>query len=151
MVSLPVTKQTPVIRTDFSSPAAWTEVRAAIAAPGDENASSTAYIYFVDDPAWADHAPEQILASMTAEFAGRHRCLFIVDKTTVSTPGWPVLVVDLADEKHQAFRAVADELAGIEANLWIGHLNFSSYAKRAQGTDGVFGGRPARLLSLANR
>jgi hypothetical protein len=151
MVSLPITEQTPVIRTDFSSPAVWAEVRAAIVAPADENTSFAAYVHFVDDPAWADHAPEQILASMTAEFAERHRCLFIVDKTTVSTPGWPVLVMDLADEEHQAFRAIADELAGIEANLWMGNISFSSYTRRARGTDGVFGGRPARLLSLANR
>ena len=38
MVSLPMTGHMPVIRTDFSDPAAWEAARAAILAPGAEAA-----------------------------------------------------------------------------------------------------------------
>jgi hypothetical protein len=138
-VSLPVTGQAPVIRTDFSDPAAWAAVRAAILAPVGEAVQPAAYVDLVDDPAWADRTPGQIRDCVTAEFAERHRCLFIVDATALTTPGWPVLVVNPSGGKHPVFRAVAEELGGIEANLWMGTVTFSSYAQRAGQTGGVFG------------
>jgi hypothetical protein len=150
MVSLPMTGHTPVIRTDFSGPASWEAARAAILAPGAEAALFTAHVEFVDDPDLAGYTPAQILALVTDEFADRHACLFIADETTVSSADWPVLVMDLRGEKGRMFRAVADELHGIEANLSIGNMDFSFYAEFAGETGGVFrGGGPARSVIKA--
>jgi hypothetical protein len=150
MTSLPMTGNTPVIRTDFSDPAAWEAVRAAILAPGAEAELFTAHVTFVDDPDFAGYTPEQILALVNDEFAGRHTCLFIADETTVSSADWPVLVMDLRDEQGRTFRAVADELYGIEANLSTGNMDFSFYAEFADDTGGVFrGGGPPRSVIKA--
>jgi hypothetical protein len=147
MVSLPMTGHTPVIRTDFSSPAAWEAARAAILAPGAEAAMFTAQVHFVDDPDFAGYTPARILALVTDEFADRHACLFIADETTVNTADWPALVMDLRGERGRMFRTVADEMYGIEANLSIGNMDFSFYAESAQETGGVFrGGGPSRSV-----
>jgi hypothetical protein len=145
MVSLPVTEHTPVIRTDFSEPAAWEAARAAIVAPGAEAALFAAHVQFVDNPDLAGHTPEQILALVTDELASCHPFLFIVDTTTVSSADWPVLVMDLYEEKGRIFRAIADEVHSIEANLSMGNLGFSFYTEFADKTGGVFrGGGPSR-------
>lgn len=145
MVSLPMTGHTPVIRTDFSDPAAWEAARAAILAPGAEAALFTAYVEFVEDPDFAGYTPTQILALVSDEFINRHVCLFIVDETTVSSVGWPVLVMDLRGEQGQMFRTVANELHGVEASLSTGNIAFSFYAGLADETGGVFrGGGPSR-------
>jgi hypothetical protein len=140
MVTLPVTQDTPVIRTDRSDPAGWEAVRAAIVAPGAEAFLFAAHVEFVDDPGLAGYSPEQILALATDEFTDRHSFLFIVDATTVGSADWPVLVMDLYTEKGRTFRAVADEVHGIEANLSTGNSDFSFYAEMAQETGGVFRG-----------
>jgi hypothetical protein len=145
MISLPVTEYTPVIRTDFSGPAAWEAARAAILAPGADGALFTAHVEFVDDPGLAGYTPEQILALVTEELADRHPCLFIVDATTVSSADWPVLVMDLYEEKGRMFRVIADEVHSVEANLSTGNSDFSFYAEFADETGGVFrGGGPSR-------
>lgn len=150
MVSLPVTKDTPVVRTDFSDLTAWEAARAAILAPGAEAALFTAHVEFVDDPALAGYTPEQILALVTDEIAGRHPCLFIVDTTTVSSADWPVLVMDLREEKGRTFRAIADVVHMIGANLSLGNSELSFYAEVADEAGGVFrGGGPSRSDIIA--
>jgi hypothetical protein len=109
-----------------------------------------AQVEFVDDPGFAGYTPEQILALVTDEFADRHTFLFIVDQATVSSGGWPVLVMDLSEEKGRMFRAAADEVGGVEANLSVGNSDFSFYAELADETGGVFrGGGPSRSLTIA--
>jgi uncharacterized protein DUF6924 len=143
MVALSVTQDTPVIRTDVSDPAAWAAVRAAIVAPGAEAALFAAHVEFIDDPDLAGYSPEQILALVTDEFAGRHSFLFIVDATTVGSADWPVLVLSLGTERGATFRTVADEVHGVEANLATGNSDFSFYAEMADEAGGVFRGSGA--------
>ncbi len=147
---LPTTSYTPVIRTDFSDQQAWEGARAAILAPGDDGDVFAAQVEFVDDPAFADSAPEQILALVTDDFADRHPCLFIVDKTTVSSADWPVLVIDLCEEKGRMFRSVADQLFSIESNLSVSNMGFSEFAEAADdyGIFRGFGG-PSRSVLKA--
>jgi hypothetical protein len=87
MLTLLTSGDMPVIRTDFSDQGAWEAVRAAILAPGEDGEIFRAHVEFVDDPGLADSTPEQVLALVTDEFADRHACLFIVDKTTIGSPG----------------------------------------------------------------
>jgi hypothetical protein len=151
MVTLPVTgDKALVIRTDFADPAAWEAVREAILAPGAQARLFTANVEFVDDPGFAGCTPAQILALVPDEFTSRHACLFIVDKATVSSAGWPVLVMDLAVEKGRMFRAVAEEVHGIEANLAVGNVDFSFYAQFAEDAGGIFrGGGPSKSEIVA--
>ncbi len=148
MVTLPTTEDTPVIRTDFSSQEAWEAVRAAVLAPGDDGEMFTARVEFVDDPGFAGRTPEQILALVTDEFADSHPCLFIADKTTVSSADWPVLVIDLCEEKGRMFRTIADQLFSVESNLSVDNMDFSEFADAAD-SNGVFrgfGGPPRSVL-----
>jgi hypothetical protein len=149
MVSLPVTEDTPVIRTDFTDPAAWEAARAAILAPGAQARLFAAHVEFVDDPGFAGWTPAQILALATDEVASRHPCLFVVDEATVSGGDWPVLVMDLCVERGRTFRAAAGEVGSIEANLSVGNSEFSFYAELADEAGGVFrGGGPPRSVII---
>jgi hypothetical protein len=63
---------------------------------------------------------------------------------------WPVLVMDLFTERGRTFRAVADEVHSIEANLALGNSDFSFYAEMADEAGGVFlgGGGPPRSQTI---
>jgi hypothetical protein len=139
MVTLPTTADSPVIRTDFSDQDAWEAARAAILAPAAYAKLLTAHVEFVDDPGYADKTPTQVLDLITDEFTDSHPCLFIVDQTTLSSVEWPVLVMDLWDQKGRMFRTVADELFSIESNLSVSNMSFSEFADAADAS-GVFRG-----------
>lgn len=139
MHKLSAAEGTPVIRTDFSDQGAWDKVCAAILAPDDDGELFTANVKFVDDAAFRDYTPEQILTQVTAEFTSSHPCLFVVDRTTVNSADWPVLVVDLWWEKGRTFRTIADELYNVASNLSIINMDFFEFADAADG-NGIFRG-----------
>ena len=136
---LPDTDDIPVIRTDFSDQEAWEAVRAAILAPGDAG-SFTVHVEFVDDRAFEDLAPQQILDLAQSHSTTRYYpCLFVVDRATLSADAWPALVIDIQEEPGRSFRAVAEALHQIESNLATDNMDLWEFAA-AVGPDGVFRG-----------
>jgi hypothetical protein len=136
---LPDTDDIPVIRTDFSDQEAWEAVRAAILAPGDAG-GFTVHVEFVDDRAFQDLTPQQILDLARSRSTTRyHPCLFVVDRVALSTDAWPALVIDVQEEPGRSFRAVPEALHQIESNLATDTMDLLEFAAGA-GPDGVFRG-----------
>jgi hypothetical protein len=120
-----------VLRTDFSNDAAWQDVCAAIRRPVGE---FEAYVDFCDDRRYADSNT----AELRARLAGYpFSFLIVVDAVALSTPGHPLLVVEMPAGGE--FRAVPNTVQSIENNLSITNMDFADFAE-AVDEDGVFRG-----------
>jgi hypothetical protein len=128
----------PVIRTDFSDQARWEAIRAAIIAPSEDD-GFVAAVEFVDDPTLAGFTVDHLLALATEETIGYQRCLLVVDAVTTASREWPVLVIDLREDRGRQFRAVASHIHSIENNLSIANMDFFEFADNVE-IDGVFRG-----------
>ncbi|MDR2988217.1 MAG: hypothetical protein LBV34_25615 [Nocardiopsaceae bacterium] len=132
---LPVTPAVPVVRTDFSDPAAWDEVQSGITwvSPDGFEADVT----FVDDPAFAGLTADELLDRLPGDC--EHVLLLVVDETAISSPEHPVLVVDLEETAGpgvRVFRAVPHTVQDFEANLRIANVDWEDYADSVD-DDGV--------------
>ncbi len=136
MKHIPETKNALVLRTDFSDAAAWQSICAAIREPVG---GFKAYVDFVSDPQYdgitAEHLPSLIPQG------SNHTFMFIVDRTALSHPDHPILVVDLYTEPGRTFRVIPSEMWGVENNLSIANMDFAEFADSAD-PDGVFRGFP---------
>ena len=133
MKALPDSEAPLVIRTDYSNPEAWQEVRRRIEEPrGLFRASVT----FVDDPAF-DGLSRSDMRALDPD--GHHTFIFLADQTTMTHPERPVLVLDLFEDSELEFRTIPSEVANIENNLSIGNMDPGDFAGSA-GEDGIFRG-----------
>ena len=136
MKRIPETKNTLVLRTDFSDTAAWESICVAIQAPVGE---FRAYVDFVSDPEYANLAVEQL--SLLIPQGSNHTFLFVVDHTALAHPDHPILVVDLYTERGRTFRVVPSEMWAVENNLSLANMDFAEFAD-AVDRDGIFRGFP---------
>jgi hypothetical protein len=134
MKLLPRTEAALVLRTDFSDQAAWEVIRAEIRRPVD---FFIAHLEFVDDEAYRELTKEQLLRLVPGNY--EHSFMILVDRTAVSSPEHPLLIVDLLHEPGREFRAVPSQIQGIENNLSIANMFFEEFADNVD-EDGVFRG-----------
>ena len=132
MKKLPNTKDTPVVRTDFSDDAAWESICSAIRRPVGE---FRAFIDCISDPAYEGLNVQQLVSLVPSDFG--HNVLFVVDRTALTHPESPVLVVDLGRERGRTFRVVPREMWGVENNLSISNMDFYEFADNVD-PDGIF-------------
>ena len=136
MKPIPNTKLAPVIRTDFSNQPVWEAICAELREPVD---GFYANVEFIDDPAFADLSPEQLLDRIQKDI--NHLFMIVVDHTAISNPEHDLLVLDIYQEPVRAFRALPVEIQGIENNLSISNMDFEEFADYID-EDGVFRGFP---------
>ncbi|MDR2988218.1 MAG: hypothetical protein LBV34_25620 [Nocardiopsaceae bacterium] len=133
---LPATAATPVVRTDFSDQAAWTEVRDGIT--GAHPDGFDAYVIFVDDAAFAGLTSAELLERLPG--GHDYAMLLVVDETTVSSPERPILVVELDPETDgraaRTFRALPGTVQDFEPALRIAAMDWMDCADRVD-DDGV--------------
>ena len=135
---LPKTKDPPVIRTDFEDEEAWKAIRELISQPVREAGQDLfAYMEFLDDAMFRDLSEQELLARVPSDYW--HTFLFVVDKTAIHPPEYPVLVIDLHHERGRTFRAIPSLIQCIENNLSISNMDFYSFADSAD-EDGVLRG-----------
>jgi hypothetical protein len=134
---LPNTEHSLVLRTDFSDDAAWEALCAAIQEPSEEGFK--AFVDCISDPAYAGLTVKQLVA-LSAK-GSDCSFVFVADRTALSDPERPVLVVDLYDEPGRTFRVIPREMWGVENNLSIANMDFHEFADHAE-PDGVFRGFP---------
>jgi hypothetical protein len=128
-----VEERSTVIRTDFSDDAAWEALCAAIEAPvGDFRA----YVRFVSDQANENATPAQIAERLKD---GDQTFVFIVDRTAITHPDHPILVVDLHDEPGRSFRVIPSAMWAVQNNLSIANMDFREFAE-AVDSAGIFRG-----------
>lgn len=131
---LPETEDPLVLRTDFSNQFTWEEIHAEIRKPVG---MFHAHVEFVDDTAYEDMTTAQLLRLVPKD--NDHSFIILVDRTAVSQPELPLLIVDLYEEPGREFRAIPSQIQGIENNLSIANMDFVEFAE-AVDEDGVFRG-----------
>jgi hypothetical protein len=132
--ALPKTTSTPLLRTDYSDQKAWEALLAAIATPNEDG--FMAYVDYLEDPAYRDLTPEQVLALVPEGFD--QPILIVADRVTLTSPEMPLLVIDLWEEHGRVLRVVVEALCDIENNLSISNMDFEEFAAAAE--NGVFRG-----------
>ena len=125
--------RTLMLRTDFTDDAAWESVRVAIESHAGE---FRAFVRFVSDPAHADMTTDQAV-----QFAKQssHTFVFVADRTTLTHPDRPILVVDADEQPGRSFRVVPASMWSVENNLSLANMDFAEFAA-AVDTDGIFRG-----------
>jgi hypothetical protein len=126
---------TPVIRTDFSDDAAWTEIADTITRPTPEGFG--AVVTFLDDRAHRDLTPDELMALVPAGFP--RSFLLVIDGSCVREAEHPVLVIDLCREPGRQFRAVPSAVQSVENNLSISNMDFHEFADSTD-AGGIFRG-----------
>ena len=135
-MKIPTSENALLIRTDFSDQSAWQRLKAAASEPGDM------FIFnmeIVDDRANSGATVEQVMAALPEDYP--HSFIVVADSTAISQADYPLLVVDLDEERGRQFRAVAAQVASIDNNLSIANMGFEEFADAVDG-DGVFRGFP---------
>jgi hypothetical protein len=132
---IPRTKNSLLLRTDFSDEAAWAALCAAIQSPVGEF-GFRASVSCVSDRAFDGATLEQVVS--LARDAG-HRFAFVADRVALADPEQAVLVVDLGDAPGRTFRVIPSEAWGVENNLSLANMGFEEFAD-AVDRDGVFRG-----------
>jgi hypothetical protein len=134
MKMVPETRESLVLRTDFTDDVAWESICAAIRKPvGDFRA----YVDFVSDPEFEGVTADR-LVSLVPKYPYRSFA-FIVDKVALTHSEHPALAVDLRVEPGRAFRVIPAEMWSVENNLSLANMGFAEFAD-AVGSDGVFRG-----------
>jgi len=158
MESIPLSEHAPFIRTDFSDDSIWKSVCDEVRKPNrelqeafdfmlaanahlgrdtEDLAGCIAYVDILDSPQFANISLEQLLQLVPGDFP--HTFLFIFDDLTASHVDHPVLVVDLYHEHGRTFRALPNQIQGIENNLSIANMDWEDFAGSLD-QDGIFRG-----------
>ncbi|HKY53959.1 MAG TPA: hypothetical protein VJM08_06610 [Anaerolineales bacterium] len=138
MKQIPETEDPLVIRTDFSNQAVWEKIRAQIQKPVGIF-RFRANVEFLDDLQYGGLTKEQVLEILPKDYS--HTFIFIVDRTAISHPDHPLLVIDLYEDSRREFRAVPSQVQSIENNLSIANMDFEEFAE-AVDEDEIFRGFP---------
>jgi hypothetical protein len=125
-----------LVRTDFSSEAAWEQVSGE--ATRTYEGGCQAYAQPVSDPAFDGSGWEAVKAAVPANDEGAS-VLFIVDRTTLASDEHPILVVDLSDDDNEPFRCIPPQLWAIDNNLNISNLDWEDFADDTS-EDGIYRG-----------
>ena len=156
MKRLPDSDATLLVRTHFGDPDAWEAICNEIRQRPDEDAAAfaefaainamigqdvgegpEANVMIVDDPAFADLTPDQLIERLPA--GSQQTFLFIVDHASMTRADHPILVLDLAEQKGRMFRSAPAQIQAIENNLSIANMDFADFAD-AVDSEGVFCG-----------
>ncbi|HSL31506.1 MAG TPA: hypothetical protein VK900_20050 [Anaerolineales bacterium] len=136
MKQLPQTQNPLVLRTDFSNQAAWETIRASIQKPVGIF-RFRANVEFLDDREYAGLTKDELLELVPKNY--NHSFIAIVDRTAISHPEHPLLIVDLFEGSGNEFRAIPSQIQGIENNLSLANMDFEEFAEEVA-EDGIFRG-----------
>ncbi|HTM14642.1 MAG TPA: hypothetical protein VL127_17085 [Bryobacteraceae bacterium] len=140
MKQLPTTPDPLVVRTCFESQESWETVCALIRAPQYFTSDPFyANVYLLDDIEFENLATDALLARVPGNYP--HSFLLVVDRITITSPEFPVLVIDLYADRGRSFRAIPPQIQGIENNLSIANMDFFEFADNVD-PDGIFRGFP---------
>src|SRR5258706_2523467 len=159
MKPLPETEDTLLVRTDFSDEGVWETIcsearmmdpdvrkalefsnertRAAGQPTGRPLEELGTPLHIINDQDCADATCEQVLSLLPPDSV--HGFLFIADKVCMECSDHPLLVVDLYHERGRAFRAIPNQIFGIQSNLSLANMGWEEFADNVD-DDGVFRG-----------
>ncbi|KUJ42164.1 hypothetical protein ACZ90_67755 [Streptomyces albus subsp. albus] len=124
-----------VLRTDFSSEAAWETLQAAINGSGDYRNAT-----FVSDSSFTDVSVQALVDADAAADDDNKLCyLFLADATTMTGAEHLLLAVDLYAEPGRTFRVPPRWYADVSNNLTIANMDFSEFADATDESDTYYG------------
>lgn len=135
MPTLPALDRSLLVRTAFSDDATWQKL--ADEAQRENQDGFRAYVEPINDPSFDGAGWETIKEAIPASPSGA-AVLFVADGVALSSPDYPILVVDLVGGRAP-FRSIPSELWGIDNNLNIANMDWQDFADRVD-EDGVFRG-----------
>ncbi|MFD8024505.1 DUF6924 domain-containing protein [Streptomyces lavendulae] len=124
-----------LVRTDFTQPHAWKNLLTTVQTPNTDG--FLADTVTLDDPAYRDLPPEQVLQRLAAD--QQDRLVALADTTTLTSDELPILVIDRFEQPPQHLRVTADQLWSIDNNLALGNMDYEEFIEAAH-DDGVFRG-----------
>jgi hypothetical protein len=133
MKHIPKTKNTLLLRTDFSDETLWERLCTVLQEPFGE---FQAYVTPVSDAAFERASVDEV-GELAREAS--HSFVFIADREALANPEHPVLVLDVAQEPGRTFRVIPRQAWAVENNLSLANMDFEEFADAAD-TDGVFRG-----------
>jgi hypothetical protein len=134
VIALPLTINTPLVRTSFADNAVWAALVAAVKTPSLDD-GFLAYVEFIDDPVFDGADPAKF--GMEDINGNAHALLIIADERAHQDADFPLLCLDTAE--GWSVRVIARELWSIQNNLSIGNMDAEEFV-RAAGEDGIFRG-----------
>ncbi|MEW6302023.1 MAG: hypothetical protein AB1705_01035 [Verrucomicrobiota bacterium] len=135
-MNIPPSESALLIRTDFTDQSAWENLIATVSEPEDP---FTFNMEIVDDRAHSGATVEQLMESLPEDYP--HSFMVVADNVAISQSDYPLLVVDLLEDRGRQFRAVAAQIASIDSNLSIANMGFDEFAELVDDS-GVFRGIP---------
>ena len=124
VTSLPPSNNSLLVRTVADRSADWQALHAAVST---ENVDGfRAYVSFVDDVTWYGATAEDLRDAIASDDDSAS-VLFAADEHTLTEPGFPVLVIDLVDNRPP-FRCIAEELWSVDKNLNIANMDWEEFA-----------------------
>jgi hypothetical protein len=133
VLDIPKTGDAPIIRTDFSDEAAWTDILKGVTTPSEDG--FLAKLQIINKMDFDLALPEQI---GEAARDTNHAVIFVVDRVTMTHAEQPILCLDVIAPENM-FRVIPSELWGVENNLSLANMDFDEFAGAAE-ADGVFRG-----------
>lgn len=134
MKFLPITKDTLVLRTDFSDEVLWAKICEVILLP-NEKFGFIPHVEFVSDKDFEGLSSDDFLKQVPPGFL--QNFFFVVDKKTFQNPEFPILCIDLYEQPGQSMRVVPPSMWIIENNLSISNCDFSEFMSGLD-KDGIF-------------
>jgi uncharacterized protein DUF6924 len=138
MKQIPETENALILRTDFSNDATWKTICRMIQKPVGIF-RFRANVQFLDDTEYAGITRDQLLELIPRDYG--HSFIVVVDRTAISLPDHPLLIVDLYERSGHEFRALPSQIQGIENNLSIANMDFEEFAESVD-ESGIFRGFP---------
>ncbi|WP_019930859.1 DUF6924 domain-containing protein [Nocardia sp. BMG111209] len=136
MKVLPQVDSPLLVRTDFSDETAWQALLAVVATASVTGARANTHI--VDDAAYTDLTAAQVVEQAPAGPLGE--LLIVADKTAVTAPDMPLLVIYRpGTPDHEGLRVVAAQLGAVE-NALTGSVREWDEIADAADDEGVFRG-----------
>ncbi|MFC7961420.1 DUF6924 domain-containing protein [Rhodococcoides kroppenstedtii] len=130
-----------LVRTWFGDDAAWNAVVAETRGGGADPTAEAGTSPFtaVDDRDFDGATTDQVIQAAKSHSSSY---LFLADRTTLTDPEHPVLVVDLPDSQSDSpatFRVASSQFGDVESNLATANVDFADFLSAAD-ADGVFRG-----------
>ncbi|MGN7968733.1 DUF6924 domain-containing protein [Microbacterium sp. 22296] len=121
---LPQTNDSLLVRTAAANRDEWMDLVSTVRA---KNADGfRAYVRFVDDDRWHGATAEDLRSAIPDSDDGAS-VLFVADDVTLTTAGYPVMVIDL-QEGRPAFRCVGADLWSVDNNLNLSNMDWEEFA-----------------------
>ncbi|WP_327128776.1 DUF6924 domain-containing protein [Streptomyces sp. NBC_01727] len=134
-----------IIRTDYNDESAWQAVATGLTQLWGENGAPEAYVHLIDDPAWADATPDDVLTAVRRD--ENLSVVFIADRVTMHSADCALLACDVWSEDEDVdpmyyqelidspppreFRTAPAAVHDIHANLSIANMDFEEFAEEA--------------------